>query len=132
MRVVVDTNVFVSSFFGGNPRRVVDLWKQGTVTLCLSSEIVDEYVAVLGRLGVVSDEIRHLLRLFARGHNCLFTRTPPDIRVVDADPDDDKFVACAVALDAEVIVSGDKHLLSVKSYMGIKVLSPNQFLLQFR
>lgn len=46
-RVVVDTNVFVSSFFGGNPREVIDLWKTGRVTLCLSAPIVEEYMAVL-------------------------------------------------------------------------------------
>lgn len=49
---VVDTNVFVSSFFGGNPRKVIDLWKTGELTLCLSTPIVDEYVAVLRRLGL--------------------------------------------------------------------------------
>ncbi len=47
IRVVVDTNVFVSSFFGGNPRKVMDLWKTGEVTLCLSKPIVGEYVEVL-------------------------------------------------------------------------------------
>lgn len=61
---VVDTNVFVSSFFGGNPRKVIDLWKTGELTLCLSTPIVDEYVAVLRRLGL-EGEPRN------RGHNTL-------------------------------------------------------------
>jgi putative PIN family toxin of toxin-antitoxin system len=52
MKVVIDTNVFVSSFFGGNPRKIIDLWRQEKVTLCLSKEILDEYVAVLQRLGL--------------------------------------------------------------------------------
>ena len=52
MRVVLDTNVFVSSFFGGNPRAVIDLWKTGSLTLCLSQDILDEYIEVLRRLGL--------------------------------------------------------------------------------
>ncbi|MEW6201083.1 MAG: putative toxin-antitoxin system toxin component, PIN family, partial [bacterium] len=42
MKVVIDTNVFVSSFFGGNPRRIIDLWSKGKITLCLSKDILDE------------------------------------------------------------------------------------------
>ena len=44
MRVVVDTNVFVSSFFGGIHRKIADLWKKGRIILCLSKPIVEEYV----------------------------------------------------------------------------------------
>lgn len=40
MRVVVDTNIFVSSFFGGKPRKIIDLWKIGEITLCVSSPIL--------------------------------------------------------------------------------------------
>lgn len=127
MRVVVDTNVFVSSFFGGTPKKVIDLWRAGRATLCLSRAVVEEYAAVLARMGVGATELRELLSLFSRGHHCLFTASPPDLRVVEADPDDDKFLACAVALSAEVVVSGDRHLLSVGDYLGIRVLTPRQF-----
>ncbi len=47
---------------------------------------------------------------------------------VSKDPDDDKFIECAVVLDAKYIISGDKALLAVKNYMGIRVLSPREFL----
>ena len=80
MKVVIDTNVFVSSFFGGHPRRVIDLWKSGDIVLCLSAEIVEEYTDVLGRLGLgVEGEIKELLDLFARG--CVFWRIWPPILV---------------------------------------------------
>ena len=49
IKVVIDTNVFVSSFFGGNPRKVIDLWKSGQIVLCLSKDIVGEYIDVLQR-----------------------------------------------------------------------------------
>jgi predicted nucleic acid-binding protein len=48
--------------------------------------------------------------------------------VVKDDPDDDKFVECAVGLKAEVIVTGDKALKAMSEYMGIKILTPQQFL----
>lgn len=128
-KVVVDTNVFVSSFFGGNPRRIIDLWKSGKVTICLSPDIVDEYVEVLGRLGIAGEqELKELLNLFARGFHCIFAGSTPRIQAVRQDPDDDKFIECAVALQADCIVSGDKALLAVKNYMGIEVLNPVGFL----
>ncbi|HPW18899.1 MAG TPA: putative toxin-antitoxin system toxin component, PIN family [Candidatus Aminicenantes bacterium] len=129
MKAVVDTNVFVSSFFGGNPRRIIDLWKTGELTLCLSSPIVEEYVAVLRRLGLEGeDELGELLDLFARGTHLLFAAATPRLDVVAADPADNKFIECAVALHADVIVTGDKALRRVGSYMGIRILSPGEFL----
>ena len=128
-KVVIDTNVFVSSFFGGNPRRVIDLWKTGKVTLCLSRDIVDEYIEVLARLGLEREqEIQELLSLFAQGFHCIFTGRTPKIRAVREDPDDDKFIECAVALKADCIISGDKALLAVKNYMGIEILNPRNYL----
>jgi putative PIN family toxin of toxin-antitoxin system len=129
MNVVVDTNVFVSSFFGGNPKVVVDLWKSGRLTLCLSSAIVDEYMRVLrGIPHKNDDQMEKLLHLFAVGSNTLFAAKTLSLKIVADDPDDDKFIECAVALHAEYIVTGDKALLGVKKYMGIRILTPRQFL----
>ncbi|MDI6759318.1 MAG: putative toxin-antitoxin system toxin component, PIN family [Candidatus Brocadiaceae bacterium] len=129
MRVVIDTNVFVSSFFGGTPRKIIDLWKSGDVTLCLSRDILDEYVKVLQRIGLQDEsELEELLSLFARGFNTLFTTKTPEIRVVKDDPDDDKFIECAVALKAKVIVTGDKSIKALGEYMEIKILTPQEFL----
>ena len=133
MKVVVDTNVFISSFFGGNPRKIIDLWKSGEITLCLSAAIVDEYTAVLRRLGLEGEtEFGELLDLFARGFHILFTAETPALKVVLADPADDKFVECAVALKAETIITGDKALKDIGRYTGIKILGPREFLSLFR
>jgi putative PIN family toxin of toxin-antitoxin system len=128
MRVVVDTNVLISSFFGGNPKKVIDLWKAGDITLCLSRDIIDEYIDVLQRLKVDAALISELLSLFAGGYHLLFAGKTPSLRIVPADPDDNKFFECAVALKASVIVTGDKAMLRVANYMGIAVESPQQFL----
>ncbi len=132
MRVVIDTNIFVSSFFGGKPRRVIDLWKGGRIILCLSKAILNEYVEVLQRMGLEDEkELAELLSLFASGFNIVFTAKTPKIKVVKDDPGDDKFIECAVALKADAVVTGDKALESLGEYMGIKILTPQKFLEKF-
>ena len=132
-RVVVDTNVFVSSFFGGNPRKVVDLWKAGDIILCLSTPIIEEYVEVLTRLGLENErELEELLGLFARGLHVVFSARTPTLRVIAGDPADDKFIECAVAVKADFIISGDKALTGIRDYMGIPIVTPRAFLERFR
>ena len=131
MRVVVDTNVFVSSFFGGNPRKIIDLWKDGKLILCLSGVILDEYTEVLRRMGLDDELLGELLTFFGKGINILFTSKTPEIKAVRSDPDDDKFVECAVALRAEVIITGDKSLGALRKYRGIRILTPQAFLKQY-
>lgn len=133
IRVVLDTNVFVSSFFGGNPRKIVDLWKTGEITLCLSQPIINEYVEVLRRLGLKDErELEELLGLFAHGFHVIFTAKTPQLHVVEKDPDDDKFVECAVALKADCIVSGDKSLTAIQEYMNIKITNPKDFIAGYK
>ncbi len=132
IKVVLDTNVFVSSFFGGNPRDILNLWKTGEITLCLSRAIVDEYIEVLGRLGLQNErELGELLGLFARGFHVQFTAKTPELHIVEEDPDDDKFIECAVALKARVVISGDKALRAIQNYMGIQIVTPKDFLEAF-
>jgi len=133
MKAVIDTNLFVSSFFGGNPRRIIGLWKMGKIILCLSKDILVEYIDVLQRVGLNDeDEIEELLSLFAKGVNIIFTIKTPKIIAVKTDPDDNKFIECAIALRAEVIITGDKALRAVDEYRGIKILSPQQFLMSYK
>jgi len=132
-RVVIDTNVFVSSFFGGHPRRVIDMWKEGRIRLCLSGAIVEEYVAVLGRLGLADEEeLRELTALFAREHHLLFAADTLRLDIVKEDPSDNKFFECAVDLQANYIISGDHSILKVKDYMGIKTVGPKEFMSELR
>ena len=129
MRAVVDTNVFISSFFGGNPRKIINLWKSGEILLCLSGPVIDEYVAVLSRMLLQNEkELEELLSLFAGGFNTLFTAKTPKLNIIEKDPDDNKFIECAVELKAEFIISGDKAVQELKNYVGIKIQSPKQFI----
>jgi len=133
IKVVLDTNVFVSSYFGGNPRKVVDLWKTGEVILCISRPIIDEYIEVLRRLGLQDEkELGELLGLFARGFHIVFTAETPELHIVEDDPDDNKFIECAVALKADFIISGDKALTAIHDYMGIRIVNPKEFITTYK
>ncbi|MFB6346982.1 MAG: putative toxin-antitoxin system toxin component, PIN family [bacterium] len=127
-KIVVDTNVFVSSFLGGKPREVIDHWIEGRVTLCLSADILDEYVRVFEELDFIEDEYVEILSLLEEQYNLVFADVTPDIEVIEDDPADDKFLECAVKLDADTIVTGDEDLLALDQYGTITIQSPTQFL----
>ena len=132
MRVVVDTNAFVSSFFGGPPREVIERRKRGDITLCVSRNLIDEYVEVLHRLGGRADLVHELLDLFASGYNLVFTASTSALEVLKNDPDDNMLFECAVELEARVIVTGDKAVRGVGRYMDIEVMTPTEFLSKWR
>lgn len=130
MRVVIDTNVFISSLLNpaGNPRKVIDLWRLEKITLCMSKEILKEYVEVLGRMGMaVEPEGAELVQLFETRYNQAFAASPPPIAAIAEDPADDKFISCAMAVGARYIVSGDRHLLDLRTFKGIRILPPADF-----
>ena len=128
MRVVLDTNVLVSGvFFGGVPGRILEAWKAGAITLVVSPAIIDEYHRV-GRLlaeryeGAELDPFLSLLAVHAEVVDA------PDLpEPVCEDPEDDKFLSCALAGAAPVVVSGDKHLRRVSGWKGIEVVAPRAF-----
>jgi len=135
VRVVIDTNVFVSSFFNskGAPKGVIDLWKTGKIILCVSEEILGEYMEVLARFGLYGEpELEKLLGLFKNKENSIFILSTPCFHVIEADPDDNKFIECAVAAKAYYIISGDKHLTRLEEFNDIKIISPADFLYLFR
>ncbi len=129
MRVVIDTNVFVSSFFGGKPRSIIDRWKNQKLTLCLSEAVLEEYLDVLARLGLAGEpEFEELKALFKSGFNLVFAAKTPHLAITGLDPGDIKFVECAVGLEAELIITGDRGFLAASAYQGIRIISPGKFL----
>lgn len=128
MRVVLDTNVFVSGiFFSGPPSWILHEWRDGRLTLVLSAEIFEEYRRV-GRIlarqfhGVDLEPFLALLGVHAH-----FVQAPELPSPVCPDPADDKFLACALAANVTVIVSGDRDLLRLSGWQGIQVLTPRRF-----
>ena len=129
MKVVIDTNVFVSSFFGGNPRQIVDYWFSGKLILCVSRPILREYFDVLGRFQFDREDLfRRLIASLEKGLNILFVDAPREQNWIEDDPEDNKFVACAISLHAEYIVSGDPHLKRAGKIGGVEIVSPREML----
>ncbi len=132
MRIVLDTNVFVSGvFFGGVPGRILEAWRDGRVQLVFSAAILVEYQRVGQALstqyrGVDLEPFLALLTIEAEVVEALALASP-----VSADPDDDKFLACASSAGVGVIVSGDKDLLDHDGWQSVRVLRPRQFVDEF-
>lgn len=128
MKVVLDTNVFISGvFFRGPPYRILQAWREGAVRLIVSPEILDEYRRVNDRLGLQFKDVdaTPILALVARSAELVSAR--PLKGSVCEDTADDKFLAAALAGASRTVVSGDKHLLRVSGYEGLEVLRPRAF-----
>ncbi len=129
MKVVLDTNVVVSGvFFGGTPGRVLEAWRDGKVELVVSADVLDEYRRVGERLEQKFPGVSLAPFVALVATNATFVDPDPLPEPVSRDPDDDPFIACAVAGGCDAIVSGDRHLLEVSGYRGIEVLTPRKLL----
>ncbi len=130
-KIVIDTNIYISAiFWGGKPRSVVDLGRNGQVSIFTSSQIEKEINKKLKiKFGLSDEEVAQILFDFSTF--TLPIKVSRKITVIDDDPDDDKFIECAVASRAGFIVSGDKHLLNLKEYKGIKIMKAADFLSLF-
>lgn len=130
MRVVLDTNVIISGiFFDGVPGRVLSAWSDGKFDLVLSPSILEEYRRVGHELGRRNPEanaaFEPVLTLIAM--NAIIIDAPRLADPVSDDPDDDMFLAAALAAHSTVIVSGDQDLLRVSGWRGIEVVTRRQF-----
>lgn len=128
MRIVVDTNVLMSGiFFGGVPGRILTAWREGRFELAVSPDVADEYARVGERLAqrFSGVDVQVILDLIVRNAEVVPSTVLPE--PVCGDPDDDKFLACALAARADLIVSGDKKLLAVSGYEDVAVTTPREF-----
>jgi putative PIN family toxin of toxin-antitoxin system len=132
MNVVVDTNVVVSAiFWPGEARDCLALWARRRFGLVVTVPILEEYAAIARRL---ARRIRQVdpepwLRWIERKAK-VYEPVPLGKRR-SRDPDDDPFLACALASGAKIIVSKDKDLLALEKPFGIEILPPRQFLARF-
>ena len=128
MRAVVDTNVFVAGvFFGGAPRDVLAAWRDGRIEIVVSREIIEEYARIGDRLSAPfpAVDFESALNRVATG---TVVSAPPLPEPVCTDPDDDKFLACALAAGAGYVVSSDRALLATSPYRNVVVVRPRDFM----
>lgn len=133
MRAVADTNTVISAlFWGGAPRSVLDAARDGKVTLFTSYLLLSELEEVLSRpkfadrLAAANTSPRELVLGYASLAQIV---VPVELEpVIIDDPDDDAVIACALAVNAEFIISGDHHLLGLKRYNEIEVTNAAEFM----
>jgi len=134
LRVVLDTNVFVSGLLSktGIPAKILDAWRAGQYLLIASPPIVAEIKRVLQsprireKYFITDGDIEQLIILLEK--EALIVPGYTDVK--DAIPDgpgDEMFLACAVDAAADFIVSGDRHLLEISEYKGISIITVNEF-----
>lgn len=129
MKIVCDTNVLVSGIvFGGNCRTILQMISTGRLNACISAALLAELDDVLRRpkFGMDSHEVAATLELVQQTFD--WVSPSEKLFVVADDPDDNAVLEAAVEYRAEQIVSGDDHLLALKSFRGIPILSPAAFL----
>ena len=126
--MVLDTNVLISgAFYSGPALRILESFIKGESQLALSPEILLEYRRVGEEFSRKrsNPDFESLLGLLVA--QALIVEAPDLDQSVCRDPHDDKFIACALAVGADVIVSGDKDLLSISGKFAIPVTKPKEF-----
>ncbi len=130
IKVVLDTNVLVSALLvRKETSRIVDLWKEEKIIPVFSDETFDEFKTVIGypKFSLTKDEINSII----------FEEVLPFLEVVEVrnrtegickDPDDDKFISCALSAGADFLVSGDNDLCSLGNYRSAKIIRPSDFI----
>ena len=128
MKVIVDTNVFISGIsFSGPSSKVLEGWRDGKIDLILSPEILAEYQEVAHRLSAKFKgvDIKPIIELVTINSTLIFS--PSLKEPICRDNNDDMFIACALSGDVKIIVSGDKDLHDISGYKGIEVIKPRAF-----
>lgn len=128
-KIVVDTNIFISAaILKGVSAGLMDYWKEERFIWLFSAEIFDEYFEVIARpkFGQEEKDIRELSDILTT--KAVAVEPNIKVNIVKEDPDDNKFLECAIAGEADYIVSGDRHLLALGEYKGIPILTLKELL----
>ncbi len=128
MKVVIDANLFVSAFFwNGNPKKVIDRCSDKLDDLFMSMEILEEITNVINRPKFKADkkETEHYISGIKKIAN--FVNHSEQVNI-SRDKTDNKYIECALAANADYIVSGDIHLLELKEHNGIIILKAKEYL----
>jgi putative PIN family toxin of toxin-antitoxin system len=134
--VVLDSSVLVSAFLTprGTSATVLVATRQARFTLCLSREIVTEtttrLIRKLPRLAPKYTYTESDVARFARdlAETAAFVTDLPELDAVPLDPDDNIIIATAVAARADLLVTGDRHLLDLGTHDAIRIVDPRRFL----
>lgn len=128
MKVVIDTNVFISGIFWKRnfSSQIIELWMKKEFELVSSKEIIDEFVRTMKNFKIrMSDNmIKEWKNLILK--KAIIIKPTKKINIVKDNPDDNKFIEAAVTGKAKIIISQDKHLLNLKEYKNINIINPKE------
>jgi len=132
VKAVFDTNIFVAAFVSeGICARLLRRARKKQVFLYTSTIILEEFQKVLSKkLSASPKEIKEALKLVEEAVEGV-VEPSHEVLGVCRDADDDRILACALAVDAKYLVTGDEDLLILKKYKGIRIVSPRDFELLF-
>lgn len=127
IRIVLDSNVIVSALvFGGIPRAILEMAESGRCEFFYSEPLQSEVHRVLAeKFDWPPTLLREVLPIvWSMGQ-----KVAPHITIhaVPGDPDDNRILECAIEANAQVVISGDRHLLSLEKYKSILIVTPRQF-----
>lgn len=131
--VVIDTNCLVQMISKHSPfRKIWDAFLGKQFVLCVSNEILEEYQEIIEQQ-TTAEIAENIVLLLINRKNVKFVDPHFRLRVITADPDDDKFVDCAFAAGADVIVSEDSHfdILKCTPFPFIHVFSMEEFIKKY-
>lgn len=124
-KVVLDTNVLVSALiFSGELSKIVDLWRKGKIIPVISRDTFEEFKTVLAypKFSLTGEDIGAIIE-----ENILpffeVVEITANINGICRDPNDDKFLSCAVSAGVDFIVSGDKDLCDLGRYKSVRIIS---------
>ena len=129
MRVVLDTNVFISGIhWTGNSEKIISMFRNKTFELVSSIPIIEEITKTLRnfRIPLSEEDISNWENMILE--NALLVEPEEKIDIIKEDFSDNKFIEAAVAGKTDYIVTQDNHLLKIKEFRGIKILTPEEFL----
>jgi putative PIN family toxin of toxin-antitoxin system len=138
LRIVLDTNVYVSGTIlsRGTPFEILEAWRRHEYILVTSEAIIREiervlrYPRIRDRYAITEKDIARLTASLRA--DALVVPGIYEVSGISPDPDDDKFLACALEAQANCIITGDLDLLVLDSYQGISVIKPHEFLQRLR
>jgi len=133
IRIVADTNVLISAtFWNGDSNKIIEKVEKKELVLVMSKEILEEFSGVLGyeeiQDKIINKNLEMKLTIEKISLLSVFVDPQEKFKIIAEDPDDNKFLDCAVAGKSDFIITKDKHLLKLKEFREIKIVKPEEFL----
>ncbi len=129
LKVVIDTNVLISSiFWGGNEAKLMEAVEKGVLEAYTSSHILAELERTLlsSKFKLRKDDVSSFLGYFTALMRVIVPKSTTN--VISEDPTDNRIIECALEIKADLAVSGDRHLLALKEFRGIKIRTASYIL----